>query len=180
MVFLIIIGIVIVLFALGVFDSKSETEGKSSPDVNPWKYNKTTAQLYFDIYVSEPINGNYFILKIGKNNFAALDVFDYHPEKSEKNELLLEMDSRLYRAPERYLSTKLGICMIKSKSVKLYFADKSLYHNGIENPPFEYMSLEGSLRDKTLILDVKRRYHDQVSKSSKIETIKENVQFSQL
>ena len=73
MVFGIIIAIVIVLFMLGVFDSKSETEKEEVSSVNPWKYNKITAQLYFDIYVSEPSNGKYFILKIGENNFAALD-----------------------------------------------------------------------------------------------------------
>jgi len=180
MVFGIIIAIIIVLFMLGVFDSKSETEKEEVSSVNPWKYNKTTAQLYFDIYVSEPLNGKYFILKIGENNFAALDFLEYRPDISEKNQLLLEMDNRVYDFPERNLSEMLGVCKIDSRKIKIYFADKSLYHNGIENIPFEYMSFEGTLNNKTLVFDIKRRYYDQSLKSSKIETLRENVRFNQL
>ncbi|MGM0934956.1 MAG: hypothetical protein ACQEWD_16095 [Bacteroidota bacterium] len=185
MIYGVIIALVIIgLFMFGVFDSKTndrtENPKQEMNSPNPWNYNKITAQLYFDIYVSEPLNGKYFILKIAENNFAAADYLDFPPEKSSKNELLLEMDNRAYDFPENNLSPMLGVCQIDKKDIKIYFAEKSAYHNGIKNPPFEYMSFEGNLKNKTLVFDMKRHYYDQSLKSAKIEILKENVHFNQL
>ena len=185
MIYGIIIFVVIVLIVWsGVFDSDS-SEGSSVSknkmrNQNPWKYNKTTAQLYFDIYVSEPSNGKYIILKIAENNFVAVDFLDFPPDRNSKNELLLTMDNRAYNFPEQNLSEILGVCHIKGKKIQIYFADKTLYHNGIKEIPFEYMSFEGILNNKTLFFDIKERYYDQSIKSSKIRNLIENLRFNQL
>jgi len=187
MVYAIVIFVVIVaLFWSGVFDTDEEKKvenyipNKEMVTPDPWKYNKYTAQLYFDIYVSEPSNGKYFILKIGENMFAALDVVDYPPDSTDKNQLLLEMDNRVYDFPEQNLSSMLGPCKINQNDVKIYFADKSAYHSGISVPPFEYMSLEGQIRNKKLVFDIKQKYFDQSYGAPKIITLKENVYFHQL
>lgn len=181
---IIIIGVVVALFMFGVFDSDSDEDNEPRQErssTNPWKYNKTTAQLYFDLYVSEqPFKGKYFVLKIAENNFAALEIMDSPPEIYSKNEIMLEMENKAYDFPEQNLSHELGICKVEGKKVKIVFADKDMYHEDLSIPPFQYMSFEGTLVNKSLVFDIKQKYYDQSLKSSKIVTLKQNVRFNQL
>jgi|GEM_PF-3466893 len=185
--FIIIVVIIILIAWSGVFDLDSDNSDNNNQSFKDEliskghnkNYNKYTAQIYFDIFVSEPFNGKYIILKVAENNFATIDVVDFPPHKSEKNQLLLEMDNRLYDRPEQNLSDDLGIFKISDNKIKIYLAVKEFYHD-VNEPPLNYNSFEGVIKGKTLILDLKEKYYDQASKSSKIRVEKERIVFNQL
>jgi len=179
----IILIIIVAIAWSGVFDLDSNEENmnydKGMITPNQWENKKHTAQLYSDIYISEQYNGKYFVLKIGENNYAAINILNYRPYASSKNELILELDNRIFDLPEINLSDNLGLCKIFKNQVKIYFADLSLYHI-VSEPPFSYVSLEGTLDNKILIFNLKERYYDQTLMTSKIRTLKENIRFKQL
>ena len=183
-VIIIIVVILLILFLLGVFDFNSDEDEKGFDSKfetpSKVKYNKSTAQPYFDIYVSQHPSGGFYILRITEDNFAALHLLDDKPSSSSKKALLLALDEIANDYPEQNLSQRLGVCHIKEQNVKIYFADKEMYHNGIGETPFDYMSFEGKMVNKSLLFDIKERYYDQSTRTSKVRTMREKVKFNQL
>lgn len=180
---IVIFVIIILIMWSGIFDFDSNNSEKSTPNskerITSGQNNRYLGEIYFDIFVSEPQNGNYIILKVANNNFALVEFVNFPPHKSNKNQLLLEMDNRLYNMPEENLSHELGVFKISENRIKIYLADKQFYHN-LNDEPFIYKSFEGVIKGKTLILDLKEKFFDQVSKSSKIKVLKERIIFYQL